>query len=116
MVAASKPSAVLSSTKHKPAEGMKTGALTKSGKQKAPKAHWSSAEEAELVAVLIDQKALGNSSESGFKSAVWYIVVEALGNLAVEDISSPKKSVEQCKGLFQRVSRLWDQLLGEQVT
>ncbi|KAF8523813.1 Myb/SANT-like domain-containing protein, partial [Gautieria morchelliformis] len=66
---------------------------------------WCAAEEAELVLTLTDQKALGNISENGFKSAVWQVVVD---QLKVMDMTHPKgslKTVSQVKSRFQLLKK-----------
>ena len=52
------------------------GLLTK--KKCKDKVRWVSAEEATLIAMLLTQQAAGNALESGFKPAVWCLVVQAV--------------------------------------
>ena len=51
----------------------------KSKVKKAPKnACWSSADDTTLIEVLIDQQALGNQSDSGWKSLMWTAAADKL--------------------------------------
>src|SRR5882724_3075952 len=64
------------------------------------KARWVAAEEAALIVTLLLQKAMGNSSESGFKPAIWPLVVDAVGEAMSEGV---KKSLMQCKTCYHKV-------------
>ena len=64
-------------------------------------ARWVVAEQAMMVAALLLQKATGNASESGFKPAVWAVVVHAVGVATAEPV---KKTLLQCKTCYHRVS------------
>jgi len=68
-------------------------------KRKDP-ARWVAAEEAAIIATLLLQKAAGNSSESGFKPAVWPLVVDAVREATSETV---KKNLLQCKTCYHRV-------------
>jgi hypothetical protein len=50
------------------------------------------------IGVLLAQKLAGNTSESGFKLAVWGLVVEELANVTKVGL---KKNVKQCKANYQ---------------
>src|SRR5882724_7038946 len=63
-------------------------------------ATWVTAEQATLIATLLLQKAMGNSSESGFKPAVWPLVVYAVGEAMSEGV---RKSLMQCKTCYHKV-------------
>ena len=64
-------------------------------------ARWVMAEEAAMVATLLLQKATSNALESGFKPAVWAVVVHAVGVATAEPV---KKTLLQCKTCYHRVS------------
>ena len=61
---------------------------------------WFAAEEAALIATLLLQKAMGNSSESGFKPAVWPLVVNVVGEATSEGV---RKSLMQFKTCYHKV-------------
>jgi len=65
------------------------------------KAKWSAAEEVAIITTLLKQKVAGNSSESGFKPAVWLLV-----KFMVSKASSGggRKDLQQCKTCYHRVS------------
>jgi|SRR5882724_13706349 len=64
------------------------------------KAMWFAAEEATLIVTLLLQKAVGNSLESGFKPAIWPLVVYAVGEAMSEGV---RKSLMQCKTCYHKV-------------
>ena len=65
------------------------------------KAKWTTAEEAAIVTTLLEQKATGNASESGFKPSVWPLVEFSVSKATLGDV---KKSVLQCKTCYHKVS------------
>ena len=71
-----------------------------SQKKRRDKARWVAAEEATIIVTLLLQKATGNYLESGFKPAVWSLVVDAVGEATTEAV---KKSFLQCKTCYHRV-------------
>ncbi|KAF8576208.1 hypothetical protein K439DRAFT_1623016 [Ramaria rubella] len=81
----------------------------------APNAKWSASEEAEMIDLLLEQKAIGNSSENGFKPAVWQLVVTAV-ELALEgqekglakDAKACKARYQQLKPNYKIVQTSWD--------
>jgi len=64
------------------------------------KAMWIAAEEAAIIVTLLLQKAMGISSESGFKPAVWPLVVDAVGEATSEGV---RKNLMQCKTCYHKV-------------
>ena len=64
------------------------------------KARWVTAEEASIITTLLLQKAAGNSSESGFKLAVWPLVVDAVREATSDTV---KKTLQHCKTCHHRV-------------
>ena len=73
-------------------------------------ARWVAAEEAMIIATLLLQKAARNSLESGFKQAVWPLVVDAVSQAPSVDI---KKNLQQCKTCYDRVC-VWFSLVCKQ--
>src|SRR5882672_384367 len=71
-----------------------------SKKKHKDKAKWVATEEAAIIGTLLTQKAAGNSSESGFKSAVWSLVVHAVAGATMD---STQKDAMQCKTCYHRV-------------
>lgn len=61
--------------------------------------NWTSAEEARLVQILLQEKEKGNQAESGWKPVVWQVLVEALATFD----SKPRKVAKQIKTRWQRV-------------
>ncbi|KAF8510270.1 Myb/SANT-like DNA-binding domain-containing protein [Gautieria morchelliformis] len=74
-------------------------------KAKTDNAQWCAAEEAELVLTLTDQKAMGNTSENGFKSAVWQLVVDQLKIMDAMHRKGPLKTASQVKSRFHRLKK-----------
>ena len=64
------------------------------------KARWVSTEEAAIIAMLLLQKATGNSLECGFKPAVWSLVVDVVGEATTESV---RNNLLQCKTCYHRV-------------
>jgi hypothetical protein len=87
-----------------PASGPK-GASTKDHTK------WCATEEAAVVATLLSQKAAGNVSESGFRPAVWQIVVKDLAEITPEGLAkngSPSLChIYTSHAYFCTVGRLW---------
>ena len=61
---------------------------------------WVAAEEATIIATLLLHKAKENSLESGFKLAIWPLVVDAVGEATSEGV---RKSLMQCKTCYYKV-------------
>src|SRR5882724_5662063 len=70
-------------------------------KKHKDKANWTMAEEAAIITTLLEQKATGNTSESGLKPSVWTLVEFSVSKATVGDV---KKSVLQCKTCYHKVS------------
>src|SRR5882724_1009817 len=65
------------------------------------KAKWTDTEEAAIITTLLEQKAAGNTSESGFKPSVWPLVEFSVSKATVGDV---RKNVLQCKTCYHKVS------------
>jgi len=74
--------------------------ISQSMKKCQDPARWVAAEEATIITTLLLQKAAGNSSESGFKLAVWPLVVDAVREATSETV---RKNLQQCKTCYHRV-------------
>ncbi|KAF8584008.1 hypothetical protein K439DRAFT_1298134, partial [Ramaria rubella] len=81
----------------------------------APNAKWSASEEAEMIDLLLEQKAIVNSSGNGFKPVVWQLVVTAVELVPQGQERGPAKDAKACKARYQRlktdykiVQTLWD--------
>jgi hypothetical protein len=66
-------------------------------RKRADNTIWSTAEAAELVAVLLTQKVTGNASDNGFKTSVWTMVKDAIAVLDLTEKQGPLKEQKQCK-------------------
>ena len=62
------------------------------------KAKWTNTEAA-IITTLLEQKATGNASESGFKPSVWPLVEFSVRKATVGDV---RKNVLQCKPCITR--------------
>jgi len=62
--------------------------------------NWTAGEEADLVAVLLEQKHAGNQAESGWKPVVWTKVEE---RLAANHPNEARKDIKRCKDRWQRL-------------
>jgi len=69
-----------------------------SQKKHRDKARWV-ATEATIIMTLLLQKATGNSLESGFKPAVWSLVVDVVGEATTESV----RNLLQYKTCYHRV-------------
>ena len=65
------------------------------------KARWVAAEEAAIIMTLLTQKVAGNALESGFKPAVWALVVQAVAGATMD---GSQKDILQCKTCYHCVS------------
>ena len=61
------------------------------------KVKWVAAEEAAMITMLLTQRVARNSSELGFKVAVWSLVVNAVAGAMID---STKKDLMQCKTCY----------------
>jgi len=82
---------------------MKVNPGLSSKKKCKDKVKWVAAKEATIIAMLLTQKASGNSSESGIKSSMWTLVVHAVAGATTD---STRKDVMQCKTCYHWVCLL----------
>src|SRR5882724_490303 len=78
-----------------------------SKKKHKDKVKWVSTKEATMIAMLLTQKGARNSSELGFKGAVWSLVVTAV---APATAVTTKKDLMQCKTCYHQVCHLFSHL------
>ncbi|GJJ14479.1 hypothetical protein Clacol_008743 [Clathrus columnatus] len=76
-------------------------------KETKDKVSWTAAQEATLVAVLLEQMKQGNQAESGWKPIVWTIVISALEK---EHPASIPKQATHCKSRWQRLKSEYKQV------
>ena len=76
---------------------------SKAKAKKPPKnACWSSADDATLIEVLTEQQALGNQSDSGWKSLVWTAAADKLKGSEKRSGGAPK-AAGSCNSRWQTV-------------
>ncbi|GJJ06774.1 hypothetical protein Clacol_000970 [Clathrus columnatus] len=80
---------------------------TNKDKETKDKISWTTAQEATLVGVLLEQMKQGNQAESGWKPIVWTVVVSALER---EHPSSIHKQATHCKSQWQRLKGEYKQV------